>query len=117
MNTADIPAPFDQPVSASVEAYAALKLPRVAKRQGEIRDICIAAQRNGCNDLTRKEIELRYNFLYGGHIGEGTVSSSVNGLVTAGRLVEGPKRLCSVSKSGIKVGTVYVPMKQVRLVA
>lgn len=116
-NTTDLPAWFDQPVNTSAKALAAIPLPKLKQLQDQIHDICLAAQRNGYDNLTRKEIQSRYELLYGRRIEASTVASRVNNLVAAGRLAEGPKRMCSVSETGNIVGTVFVPMKQVRMVA
>lgn len=115
MNFADVTNPLDQPVNTSAQAFAALRLPDLKQLQDKIHDICIAAQRNGYDDLTRKEIQARYELQYGTRIEASTVSSRVNNLVTAQRLVKGPDRVCTVT--GNEVGTVLVPMKQARLVA
>lgn len=115
MNTTDIPAPFDQPVNTSAQAFHALRMPDLKQLQDKIHDICLAAQRNGYDDLTRKEIQARYELLYSARIDASTVSSRVHNLIVAGRLERTAVRRCTVT--GNEVEPVRVPMKQARLVA
>lgn len=116
MNTTTLPAPFDQPVNTSAQSLAAMRLPDIKQLQDKIHDICVAAQRNGYDDLSGKEIQARYELLYGRRIEASSVSSRVNNLVTAGRLERVQQvRPCSVT--GRDIHPVRVPMKQVRLVA
>lgn len=114
-NTTDLPAWFDQPVNTSAQAFAALRVPDLKQLQDKIHDICVAAQRNGLDDLTRKEIQARYELLYSCRIDASTVSSRVHNLIVGGRLERAPVRRCTVT--GNEVEPVRVPLKQARLVA
>jgi hypothetical protein len=77
-------------------------------------DICLAAQRNGADDLSGKEIQARYELLHGKRIDSGTVSARVNDLVTAKRLERLTfSRACTVS--GRDIYPVRVPVSQVSL--
>lgn len=80
----------------------------------KIFDICLAAQRNGADDLSGKEIQSKYELLYGQRIDAGTVSARVNNLVTAKRLERSrTARACAVT--GRDIYPVRVPATQVRL--
>lgn len=115
-STTDLPDWFDQPVNTSAKALAAMPLPDIKQLQDKIHDICVAAQRNGYDDLSGKEIQARYELLYGHRIEASSVASRVNNLVTAGRLERVQQvRPCAVT--GRDIHPVRVPMKQVRLVA
>lgn len=109
-----LPAPFDQPVNTSGQAFAALRPPDIKHKLDRICDICLAAQRNGYDDLTRKEIQARYEMLYGCRIDASSVSSSVNNLIIGKRLERAPVRCCTVT--GNEVEPVRVPYTQARLV-
>ena len=100
---------------ASAAAFAQVGNLVLKAEADKILDIVLAAQRNGANDLTRREIQKRYEVQHGKHIESSSVSARVHALVLAGRLKCGPvDRVCSVS--GKMVGTVLVPMTQTRLV-
>jgi 1,2-phenylacetyl-CoA epoxidase catalytic subunit len=100
----------------SAQALDRIGLPGLKQLQDKLHDICVAAQRNGIDDLSGKEIQARYELQYGQRIEASSVASRVNNLVTAGRL-ERVKvaRPCKVT--GRDIHPVRVPMKQVRLVA
>lgn len=115
-NTTDLPEWFDKPVNTSAASLAAMRQPDIKQLQDKIHDICVAAQRNGYDDLSGKEIQARYELLYGHRIEASSVASRVNNLVTAGRLERVQQvRPCTVT--GRDIRPVRVPMKQVRLVA
>lgn len=81
----------------------------------KILDICIAAQRRGQADSSGKEIQQRYEAIYGKRIDSGTVSARVNELVAAKRLDRvAISRACTVSKRDIY--PVRVPATQARLI-
>lgn len=116
MDTTDLPAWFDQPVNTSAKSLAAMPLTELKQLQDKIHDICVAARRNGYDDLSGKEIQARYELLYGQRIEASSVASRVNNLVTAGRLERATHvRPCAVT--GRDIHPVRVPMKQARLVA
>lgn len=115
MIATEIPAPFDQPVNTSAQALGAMPLREIKQLQDKIHDICLAAQRNGYEDLTRKEIQHRYELLYSRRIDASTVSSRVHNLIVGGRLERAKVRNCTVT--GNEVEPVRVPLKQARLVA
>jgi hypothetical protein len=115
MNTADISRAVDQSVNTSAQSLAAIRLPDIKQLQDKIHDICVAAQRNGFDDLSGKEIQARFELLYGRRIEASTVSSRVNNLVTSGRLERVQQvRPCAIT--GRDIHPVRVPLKQARLV-
>jgi hypothetical protein len=87
----------------------------IIKSQGDkVLDICIAAQRNGANDLTRREIQFQWEQESGRRVEVSDVSRSVNGLVAASRLmVLLVPRPCSIT--GRMVQALQVPAVQSRL--
>ncbi len=114
--TTDLPDWFDKPVNTSAKALASIRTPDLKQLQDKIFDICLAAQRNGLDDLSGKEIQARFELLYGKRIEASSVASRVNNLVTAGRLERLQQvRPCTVT--GHDIHPVRVPMKQVRLCA
>ena len=101
----------------SAQALANVGLKGQKYQADAIVDICIAAQRNGAQDLSLREIARRWELLYGRQIDVGTVSARVSNLIDANRLVrlEGTTRSCTIS--GKTVHPVSVPVTQVRLCA
>lgn len=100
----------------SAQSLAQVGMKNFALLTDKIEDICIGAQLNGALDLSGREIQARYEFLHGTRIDASTVSSRINSLVAAGRLVRaGECRLCTVT--GRNIHPVYVPLKQARLLA
>jgi len=70
----------------SAQALAALGNTGKKIMLDQIEDICLAAQRNGADDLSGKEIQQRYELQYGKRIESSTVAGRVNDLVTVRRL-------------------------------
>lgn len=100
----------------SALALGRIGLPTLKTENDKIADICLAAQRNGCDDLSGKEIQARYELLYGKRIDASAVSARVNALVTAHRLERSTiTRACSIT--GQDIHPVRVPAVQSRLVA
>lgn len=114
--------PTETPTNTSAQALHAVGLTSLKHLQDKIVDICVAAQRNGAQDLSGREIQQLYEQRYSAEQGRAvriemsSVSSRVNALVSAGRLqrLDIP-RACSVTGSSIL--PVRVPMTQTRLVA
>lgn len=83
--------------------------------QDQIHDICMAAQRNGFGNLSGKEIQAKYELIYGKRIDASSISARVNGLIAAGRLERvAIARACQVT--GRDIHPVRVPATQARLV-
>lgn len=100
---------------ASAQAFAQVGNVVLKTEADKILDICLGAQRNGAQDLSGREIQARYELLYGKRIDSGTVSARVNALILAGRLKRSQiSRACSVT--GRDIYPVLVLMAQTRLV-
>lgn len=101
--------------ASSAQSLQAVGTQGFMQLQQKIEDICIAAARHGVRNLSGKEIQQRYELQYG-RIEMSSVSSRVNSLVAAGRLVRSTQaRPCCVT--GRNISPVAVPMTQTRLVA
>lgn len=103
------------PDSTSAQALAAIGQRTVMNLQDRIHDICVAAQRNGMDDLSGKEIQERYERLYSKRIDASSVSARINNLISAKRL----ERLTTVRPcrvTGHDIHPVRVPATQARLV-
>lgn len=99
----------------SAQAFSSLGNMVLKTEADKILDICVGAQRNGAHDMSGREIQQRYEFLYGKRIDSGTVSARVNALILAGRLKRSQfSRACSVT--GRDIYPVLVLMAQTRLV-
>jgi len=99
---------------ASAQAFGTIGNAELKTSSDKLFDICLAAQRNGADDLSGREIQARYELLYGKRIDSGTVSARVNALVTAKRLVRLTfSRPCSITQRDIY--PVRVPATQARL--
>jgi hypothetical protein len=109
----------DTTLHTKAQSLSAMGNVRQQQLQDKILEICLAAQRNGCRDLSGREIQARYEAYFSvieGHpvrLDASTISSRVNSLVTAGRLVRTELRACSIT--GRNISPVAMPMKQVRL--
>lgn len=103
--------------STSHSSAQALALLGNAKKKcllDQIMDICLAAQRNGADDLSGKEIQAKYELIHGKRIEAGTVSGRVNDLVSAKRLERLTfSRACAITSRDIY--PVRVPAAQARL--
>jgi hypothetical protein len=81
----------------------------------QIHEICVIAQRNGRDDMSGKEIQERYEAIYGKRIEASSVSARVNNLVAANRLERlETMRPCRIT--GRDIHPVRVPLTQARLV-
>lgn len=99
----------------SAQAFSSLGNMVLKTEADKILDICVGAQRNGAHDMSGREIQQRYEFLYGRRIDSGTVSARVNAFILAGRLKRSSiARACSVT--GRDIYPVLVLMAQTRLV-
>lgn len=99
----------------SAQAFSSLGNMVLKTEADKILDICVGAQRNGAHDMSGREIQQRYEFLYGRRIDSGTVSARVNALILAGRLNRSSiARACSVT--GRDIYPMLVLMAQTRLV-
>ena len=100
---------------ASAQAFGTIGNAGLKTSADKVFDICLAAQRNGIDDLSGREIQARYELLHGKRIDSGTVSARVNALVAAKRLERLTfSRACSVT--GRDIYPVRVPATQARLV-
>ena len=98
----------------SAQAFSSLGNMVLKTEADKILDIVLAAQRNGMDDLSGREIQARYELQYGKRIDSGTVSARVNALILANRLSRSPiARICSVT--GRDIYPVRVPATQGRL--
>lgn len=88
-------------------AFAQVSARELAGRQREVLDIVLGFQRNGAKDVTRQEIQRKWEFLHNRRIGEGTIASAVNRLIAAQRLEAGERRKCEVT------GNVVTPVRAV----
>ena len=100
---------------SSAQALAALGNGGKKRQLDDIHDICLAAQRNGADDLSGKEIQQRYELLHGKRIESSTVAGRVNDLVAVKRL-ERLTFVRSCSVTGRDIHPVRVPATQARLV-
>ena len=103
--------------NTSAQALADVGLKGQKFQADAVLDICIAAQRNGAQDLSLREIARRWELLHGRQIDVGTVSARVSNLIAANRLVRLPGAMRACTISGKTVHPVSVPMKQERLCA
>lgn len=88
-------------------AFAQVSARDLAGRQREVLDIVLGFQRNGSKDVTRQEIQRKWEFIHNRRIGEGTIASAVNRLIAAGRLEPGDRRKCDVT------GNVVTPVRAI----
>lgn len=88
-------------------AFAQVSARELAGRQREVLDIVLGFQRNGAKNVTRQEIQRKWEFLNNRRIGEGTIASAVNRLIAARRLEIGERRKCEVT------GNVVTPVRAV----
>ncbi len=101
---------------ASAQAFAQVGNMTLKTESDKIHDICVAAQRNGAQGLSGREIQHQYELIYGKRIDAGTVSARVNALILAGRLKRSSvARMCSIT--GRDIYPVAVPATQARLTA
>lgn len=105
----------------SGEAFRTIGNKGLSAEMRKVLDICLAAQRNGAQDLSGREVQVRYEAYYSQTSGKvvrkdmSSISGRINDLVTAGRLERLPlKRQCSIS--GESIMPVRVPAMQSRLV-
>lgn len=114
MNTSNSSNDRPAPGYTSARALGSLGNTGIKTSSDKVFDIVLAAQRNGADDLSGKEIQARYELLYGKRIDSGTVSARVNNLVTAKRLERLTfSRACTVT--GRDIYPVRVPAAQARL--
>lgn len=70
----------------SAQALNQIGLRHLKGELDKIHDIVLTAQRHGVKDMSGREIQDRYERIYGRRIDSGTVSARCNGLITAKRL-------------------------------
>ena len=116
MQTHATPAPAVRRDIQGVRAIPSTVPVKVLKHlQDQIHDICVTAQRNGHDDMSGKEIQERYEAIYGKRIDASSVSARINNLVAAHRLVRlETQRPCRIT--GRDIHPVRVPLTQARLV-
>lgn len=100
----------------SAQALAELGLRKLKGELDKIHDIVLAAARHGIDDMSGREIQARYELIYGKRIDSGTVSARCAGLIAANRLQRCRiARACTVT--GRDIHPVRVVALQTRLVA
>lgn len=87
------------------------------KWMGDVADkvllVIVLAIKAGRMDVTRTELRPLYNAHFNDDKSDGWISARVKTLLDQNRVFLRPqRRLCTVSKSGIEVGALYVVMKQ-----
>lgn len=114
---ADITAPPRRAATdTSAQALDAMGLRKMAGQRRVVFDIVLGAQRSGAHDVSLREIQQRFEALYGKRIDVSTVSARVHNLVAAGWLHRRADiRACSVTGQGVHA--VFVPPSQARLCA
>lgn len=100
---------------SSAQALDALGNKGVGKRDSEIFNIVLGANRNGIADLSGREIQQRYEFQTSRRIDTSTISGCISRLVCAKRLERTPARSCSIT--GFNIVPVRAVVQQTRLVA
>lgn len=105
-----------QSMDTSAQALSDLGLRKLKGELDKIHDIVLAAARHGIDDMSGREIQQRYELIYGKRIDSGTVSARVKNLVDGRRLQRRiMTRACQVT--GHDIHPVCVVATQVRLVA
>lgn len=100
----------------SAQALNDLGLRALKGELDKIHDIVLAAARHGISDMSGREIQARYELLYGKRIDSGTVSARLKNLVDGGRLQRCiMSRACQIT--GKDIHPVRVVALQTRLVA
>ncbi|GAB2704097.1 LexA family transcriptional regulator [Comamonas sediminis] len=84
------------------EAFAQQSCEQLARLQREMLEIVRGVVRNGGKDVSARELGQRWEALHNKRIGEGTVSSTINKLITKGVLERGQARACAVTGKTIK---------------
>jgi hypothetical protein len=99
----------------SAQALNNIGLRQLKGELDKIHDIVLAAARHGVEDMSGREIQQRYELIYGKRIDSGTVSARCNGLIAARRLQRCTfARPCMVT--GNDIHPVKVMAQQTRLV-
>lgn len=88
--------------NTSAGAYRAMAHGRKENQHQKVLDICIAAKRNGIDDLTASELVDRYLMVYGTRIKDGAMSGRISELVGMGLLEKLPARTCRSSGNRAK---------------
>ena len=99
----------------SAQALDALGNKGIGKRDAEILNIVIAANRNGIANLSGKEIQQRYEYQTSRRIDTSTISGCISRLVAAKRLERCEARSCIVT--GFNIAPVRAVAHQSRFVA
>ena len=101
---------------SSAQALGEIGLKNLKGELDKIHDIVLAAARNGIPDMSGREIQARYERIYGKRIDSGTVSARVKNLIDANRLERCRiTRTCNITNKDIH--PVRVMAHQTRLVA
>lgn len=88
---------------------------KLPKFKQQLFDLVVGAQRNGTQNMTRKELQQAWEHRHSKRTGDGNVSGRVSEMVRDGYLVElGDKRQCRVTTELAKV--FFVPAQQASLV-
>lgn len=91
--------------------------PKLSPLQQQLYDLVLGAQRNGADNLTRRELQQAWEYRHNKRIGEGNVSGRVAEMLAGRWLIQSTnRRTCRVSGS-LSVHTVFVPAVQGRLPA
>lgn len=99
----------------SAASYARMQPASMSRLQSDIRAVVMELQSEGAADVSRREIQARYELKHGKRIESSSVASSVHAMVLAGRLVSVSKlRECRIT--GRDICPVFAPLQQARLV-
>lgn len=100
----------------SAQSLGEIGLRQLKGELDKIHDIVLAAARHGVDDMSGREIQARYELIYGKRIDSGTVSARVKNLVDGKRLER-----CRIARSctitGKDIHPVRVTAQQTRLAA
>lgn len=99
----------------SAESYARMAPKTLARRQQEVFDVVVELQREGADDVSRREIQARYERTHNKRIDMSSVASSVHALVLAKRL-QAPRTLRPCLVTGRDISPVFAVAQQAALI-
>ena len=92
----------------SAAALNSLTTTHLASKTERIFEIIVVAKQHGIDDMSGKEIQHRYEFLYGQRIDSGEVSARLAGLRSAKRIER-----CRIARECLVTGREIVPVRVV----